>query len=230
MLRKLKVIKIPETTAAKLPAMLRGTTSHKDRVFEQAVALFSKSVRHQKEIPLKVFQSFRKNQEQRLQRWHASGGSGRDIAHRRSERVDVFFKNIFEIIAYQTLDKSSYNGLCVVAFGGYGRCEMNPFSDVDIMFLHEEKKLTAGTEKIISSILMVLWDLGFKVGHATRSIYEAISHANKEMLSKTAMLECRLLIGDKKTFRTFKEKFKKKCIIGHEQEYFAWRLENIQKD
>lgn len=203
--------------------------NHKDRIFAQAVQEFEKLVRSKKEIPLKIFQRFRSGEEQRLKRWHASGGSGYEIAERRSDLVDVLFKELFDLVVEQVIGEKKIKGLCVGAFGGYGRGEMNPYSDVDIMFLHEKESPTPAMEKIISAILMTLWDLGFKVGHATRSLAGAIKHANEEMLSKTAMLECRLLAGDKETFKSFKEKFKKKCILGHEQNYIAWRLENLQK-
>src|SRR3990167_1051094 len=202
--------------------------SHKDRMFAQAVKDFLDSVREAKEIPLKLFQRFQKSQEQRLKRWHASGGSGREIVQRRSDFIDILFKEIFDLVVKQVVGKPTLKGICVGAFGGYGRREMNPFSDVDIMFIHKEEQPTPAMEKIISSILMVLWDLGFKVGHATRSIGDSIEHANKEMLSKTAMLECRILAGDKETFKSFKEKFKKHCVLGHEKKYIAWRLENFQ--
>lgn len=201
--------------------------SHHDRVFEKDCLEFSKLVRCQKEASLEKFQHFRKNQEQRLQRWHVSGGSGKEITQRRSDLVDTLFKNLVDSVVGQKTKITQ--GLCVIAFGGYGRREMNPYSDVDIMFLHEEKKLTLEKEQFISSILMALWDLGFKVGHSTRSIHEALFHANEEMLSKTAMLECRLLVGDEKTFNVFKQKFRKKCILGKKKEYIAWRLGNIKK-
>ena len=210
---------------------------HKDRIFREAVEKFQnqifslqekKSERVQKEVPLKIFERFRKSEEQRLKRWHASEGSGHEIAQRRSDLVDILFKEIFHLVIEQNLEEKKIKGFCVGAFGGYGRREMNPYSDVDIMFLHEKEKPTPEMEKIISAVLMMLWDLGFKVGHATRSLTGAIKHANEEMLSKTAMLECRLLAGDRETFKKFKNFFKKKCILGHEEEYIHWRLENLQ--
>jgi len=222
----MKELKKVVQQVVKVPASKK---SHKSSIFEQAIEVFSKSVGRKKKIPLELFQNFLNEQENILRNWHTSSEGGREIAKRRSDIVDVLLKNIFDLIVYQIGNKNDCKGLCIVAFGGYGRCEMNPFSDVDIIFLHEENKLTATQEKLISSTLMALWDLGFKIGHATRSINEAIIHANKEMISKTALLECRLLIGDKKIFRNFQGKFKKKCILKQEEEYLVWRLENIKK-
>lgn len=243
-------------------------------LFEKACKEFSDNVQLQKEIPLSLFQSFHKNQEQFLQEWDKKKDSVIDVVQKRSLLIDVLLKKIFEFVVRREI-KSCSSRLCIVAFGGYGRGEMNPFSDVDIMFLHEEErelkftqshgikkvfqnihalkdstllvkkyfernifsyliqsdeKKIVGMERIITSILMILWDLGLKVGHATRSIEEAIQHANEDNVSKTAMLEARFLVGEKKIFDKFKDKFKKKCLVGKEQEYVQWRLETIQRN
>ncbi|HEY3662791.1 MAG TPA: [protein-PII] uridylyltransferase, partial [Chthoniobacterales bacterium] len=70
------------------------------------------------------------------------------------------------------------------------------------------------------------WDIGFKVGHSTRSIREAITQANSEMLTKTAMLEARHLTGDKDLFQRFRAQFRKQCVQGHEKEYIRARMED----
>ncbi|MFZ4115263.1 MAG: bifunctional uridylyltransferase/uridylyl-removing protein GlnD [Chthoniobacterales bacterium] len=201
--------------------------SHHERVFEKDFTEFSKQFLSQQEISLEKIKKFYNNQEKRLKRWHASGGSGKEITGHRSDLIDILFKNIF--VFFSGPQQKPLERLCAIALGGYGRGEMNPYSDVDIMFLYEEKKLIPEKEQMISSILMTLWDLGLKVGHSTRSLEEALSHANKEMISKTAMLESRLIAGDKKTFQKFQQKFRKKCILGQEKKYIAWRLENIHK-
>jgi len=75
-------------------------------------------------------------------------------------------------------------------------------------------------------VLYLLWDSGFKVGHSTRSIKEAITEANRDMRTKTAMLESRFLAGDSELAQEFRKQFRSKCVDGHEQEYVAMRMQD----
>ena len=80
--------------------------------------------------------------------------------------------------------------------------------------------------KIIEQVLYLLWDAGFKVGHSTRSVREAIAQANGEMLTKTAMLEARHLTGDAELYRRFRAQFRRHCVQGHEKDYIAARMQD----
>src|SRR6185295_9166323 len=71
-----------------------------------------------------------------------------------------------------------------------------------------------------------LWDIGFKVGHSTRSIKEAIVQANRDMLTKTAMLEARFLAGDALLVRILRQQFRSKCVVGFEREYLELRMKD----
>ena len=180
----------------------------------------------EEELSLEKIKKFYQYQEKELHQLHLNGESGRKVAQCRSELIDNLFKNI--VIFFVGKKKKLPQGLSVVAIGGYGRGEMNPYSDIDIMFLYEEINLLPETEQLISSILMTLWDFDFKVGHSTRSLEEVFIYANQEMVFKTAILECRFLAGDKKIYQTFKKYFRKKCLLHQEETYIAWRFENIK--
>lgn len=199
---------------------------HRARIQEEVARNLAAVLDGQKDLPIQKLQSFRKKEEHRLQLWHRSGGGGKEIAARRTELVDILFREIFHHAVRKVTGEKELPGFMVAAFGGYGRRELNPFSDVDVTFFHVGPKPSPQMEQVISATLMAFWDLGFKVGHATRSIKGAIDRANTDMVTKTAMLESRWLAGDRKFFDLFRQQFEKECVTGKERDYIAWRLEN----
>ncbi len=85
--------------------------------------------------------------------------------------------------------------LAILAVGGFGRAEMAPHSDVDLLFLHPSK-LTPWAESVIESLLYILWDLKLKVGHASRTIRDCIRLGRDDITIRTALLEHRFIAGD----------------------------------
>ncbi|MEM7521870.1 MAG: nucleotidyltransferase domain-containing protein, partial [Pseudomonadota bacterium] len=85
--------------------------------------------------------------------------------------------------------------LSVIAVGGYGRGEMAPYSDVDLLFLIPYKA-TAWSESVIETMLYILWDLKLKVGHASRSIKDCVRLGSEDVTIQTALLEHRYIAGD----------------------------------
>ena len=175
---------------------------------------------------LALYKKFLKIENHRLRLKHQAGGSGREIAQQRAVLVDIVLRHLYNAATRGTTPREAGCGIALVAIGGFGRGELSPHSDVDLMFLHEAAVVPKQIGTIIESILRMLWDVGFKVGHSTRSIEGAIKQANLDMLSKTSLLESRFIAGDHKLHDAFKAEFEKKCILGHEKEYLAQRMEN----
>lgn len=200
--------------------------SPSEHKLEQTARALSERTRRKPDDPITIFKGFRKVEEQRLRMWHNAGGGGREITRQRSDLVDILFRELFEGVVRSLAPNGLSGRLCVAAFGGYGRRELTPFSDVDILFLQNTAKQDKEVEEIIRQTLVVLWDLGFKVGHATRTIPQAIHKANEDMITKTSMLESRFLAGEREIFTKFKDRFLAKCVLGGEKEYIAWRLAN----
>jgi [protein-PII] uridylyltransferase len=178
---------------------------------------------------LPLYKKFLKVEEHRLRLRHQAGGSGREICTRRAELVDVLLGYVFGAASSAA---ARGNGgpevpLALIALGGYGRGELNPFSDIDVMLLHRQgAEVSPHLEEMVNQILYLLWDSGFKVGHSTRSIKEAIAQANNDMRTKTAMLEARFLAGDTELAREFREQFRAKCVVGHERDYVKMRMDD----
>src|SRR6266487_3105512 len=178
---------------------------------------------------LPLYKKFLKVEEHRLRLKHQAGHGGREICAHRADLVDVLLRYVFGAASTTTRPEESSGGpLALIALGGYGRDELNPFSDIDVMLLHQQgaKKISPHLEEMVEQVLYLLWDSGFKVGHSTRSIKEAITQANRDMLTKTAMLESRFLAGDAELAREFREQFRSKCVEGHEREYVEMRMQD----
>src|SRR5579875_620150 len=113
--------------------------------------------------------------------------------------------------------------LAVLAVGGYGRGVLAPYSDLDLLFLRPYKA-TAHVESVIEFMLYVLWDLGLKVGHASRTADECIRLARQDSTIRTALLEARPLAGDAALSAELKQRFRKEVIHGTGSEFIAAKL------
>ncbi len=201
-------------------------SSTKDSVLEASISALKVQTRSGSGPHLEAFKKFRKINEHRLRIAHNSGGGGRELVRRRSDLTDVIFRELFDQAGRSLEQEANASKVAVVAFGGYGRREMNPFSDVDILFLTRSQDPDAAWGEVIRQTTTALWDLGFKVGHSVRSIADSVRHANEDLTTKTSLMECRYLVGEKSLFQEFRKKFEDACIRGKEREFITWRLEN----
>src|SRR6195952_5293936 len=152
--------------------------------------------------------------------------NGRRCAERLCRLQDDIIMVLYDFVAkhlYPSQSPSDAERMAVVAPGGYGRGLMAPGSDIDLLFLLPYKQ-TAWGESVAEAILYCLWDLGLKVGHATRSIDECIRQAKADMTIRTAILESRFLLGDKKLFDELMTRFDKSVIQGTGPEFVAAKL------
>ena len=136
----------------------------------------------------KTFLSLEKKLQQRL---HRRGEGGLAVARERSAMVDVLLESLWES-AVAGLGGVGPGEACIVAQGGYGRAELCPHSDLDILLLYSPRVPAERLEKLRAAltegILYPLWDMGFKVGHASRDIAETLAEARANILSKIALL------------------------------------------
>lgn len=113
--------------------------------------------------------------------------------------------------------------LSVVAVGGYGRGELAPFSDIDLLFLRPYKQ-TPRTEQVVESMLYLLWDLGLKLGHSTRSIDECIRLSRSDGTIRTAVLEARWIWGDQDLCAELRKRFHTELAEGTGHEFVEMKL------
>jgi [protein-PII] uridylyltransferase len=156
----------------------------------------------------------------------ATPGRGMELAAAQSFLIDQILRLAFDA-AVNTLygrdNPSAAERICLVAVGGYGRAEMAPYSDVDIMFLSPLSK-TAWVEQVVESILYILWDLGLKVGHSTRTVDEMIRMAKGDLSVRTALLESRYLWGDQPLYDEAGRRFARDVMAGEARTFIADKL------
>jgi [protein-PII] uridylyltransferase len=151
---------------------------------------------------------------------------GRRCAERLCFIHDEIIRLLFEFAVehlYPSENPSEAERMAVVATGGYGRGLLAPGSDIDLLFILPYKQ-TAWGESVAETILYCLWDMGLKVGHATRSINECIRQAKADMTIRTSVLEARYLLGDRKLYDELVTRFDKEVAQGSGPEFVTAKL------
>ncbi|SEK64888.1 UTP--GlnB (protein PII) uridylyltransferase, GlnD [Roseovarius nanhaiticus] len=118
--------------------------------------------------------------------------------------------------------------LSVLAVGGYGRGEMAPESDVDLLFL-TPYKITGWAESVIESMLYILWDLRLKVGHSSRTIGDCLRLGAEDYTIRTALLEHRFLIGDTRLASDLRHRLWNDLFSGTERDFTEAKLEEREQ-
>ena len=133
--------------------------------------------------------------------------SVRKLVKARATFVDFILLNVWE---YAELHQDTE--LSLLAVGGFGRSELHPQSDIDLLLL-SSKTIKKETSERISLFLTTLWDLKFDVGHAVRSIKEAIVAGKEDITIATNLMERRLICGNKQNFDDLETELNKNKFI-----------------
>ena len=152
---------------------------------------------------------------------------GRKCAAALSQFQDELIKVIYDYSTghiYQAQNPTAAERMALVATGGYGRGLLAPGSDIDLLFLLPHKKTPWG-ESTVESVLYFLWDLGFKVGHATRTIEQTLRAAREDMTIRTTLLDSRLIYGDTALFDGMWTRYLSNVVQGTQREFIAAKLE-----
>ncbi|MEE8333108.1 MAG: [protein-PII] uridylyltransferase [Alphaproteobacteria bacterium] len=159
-------------------------------------------------------------------RFEEEGATGEATVRANAFLTDQLLRLALDVTTariYPTANPTQAERICAAAVGGYGRGEMAPFSDIDLLFLLPYK-VTPRIEQIIESVLYLLWDLGLKVGHATRSVDECIRLSREDITIRTSVLEARLIWGDTGTFEELRYRFREELAKGSGSEFAEAKL------
>ncbi|MBT5469798.1 MAG: hypothetical protein HOK41_04265, partial [Nitrospina sp.] len=152
-------------------------------------------------------------EKEKIKNWHRSGAGGREVIQSQTSLIDEVIRHVLlsmiRLKGYQST--SVLDDFCLVAVGGYGRGELNPNSDIDLLFLLPPKpKPLTGT--FIQDALSVLWGFGMEIGHSSRTIKDCIKLAKEDLTIKTSMIETRFLIGDQILYGRFTNSINKNVL------------------
>ena len=178
---------------------------------------------------LSYFKEFYIEQNQHL---ISTNQSGFENVHKRSLLIDMLIKQIKTVAEHEFSEKhptEQFDDIAIVALGGYGREELCVNSDIDVMFLFR-RNVTVFINFIIKKMLTMLWDIGLEIGHSSRSIFEAINEGRFDEVSRTSMLESRLICGSSTLFQIFERVFNKKVLPYKSKKYVQKKIsDNINR-
>ncbi len=153
-------------------------------------------------------------QRETLEELWKKGLSGQALLLEQSRLVDEFIADHF----HETADGKALDSVALVALGGYGRSELFPYSDIDLLILFREDAQEE-MEKVANGVLYPLWDTGLEVGHGVRTVEECLSFAKEDFFFQVAMLDARLLVGSKPLFDELLTRYRTDFIEGSRDEF-----------
>ncbi|MDR7033774.1 [protein-PII] uridylyltransferase [Mesorhizobium sp. BE184] len=153
-------------------------------------------------------------------------GGGTACAARLSHLMDELIRALYDFAVtnvYRARNPSLGERIAIVAVGGYGRGTLAPGSDIDLLFLLPSKQTPWG-EQVVGYILHILWDLGLKVGHATRDIEDCIRLSLSDITIRTSILEARFLWGEEKLYQELVGRFDRDVVRPTGPEFVQAKL------
>ena len=136
---------------------------------------------------------------------HLGGASGQQSVQAYAAFMDGFLATLFRLAAEDAKREGAAPApLVLVALGGYGRGELHPLSDLDLMVIYDGE-MGPYVQRVTQGLLYALWDLGLQVGHAVRSLPDCLAMARTDFPSRTSMQQARFLVGDRRLFNRFRK-------------------------
>ena len=157
--------------------------------------------------PMPLRDEFRARKARLMSSIAASGASTRGVRKalgNLSALADESLRGLWQACGFS-------GEIALIAAGGYGRAELFPHSDVDVLLLLPDG-LSADADPVlkhqIETFVSCCWDAGLEIGSSVRTVAECLAESAKDVTVQTALLEARLIIGPAKTFAEFQKKFK----------------------
>jgi [protein-PII] uridylyltransferase len=193
------------------PALVDSTLSYADK----------------RSLALEVSRKYLDFHRQRIRGEHEAGSSGRQVVGSLTEMIDTLLRNLSRIVAGDlSADGTEQCGL--IALGGYGRGELNPRSDIDLMFLYSGKDKTFA-EALSERMLYLLWDLSLEVGYSVRTVDDCLDMADKDITARTALIDSRFLFGNEILYEEYEKQVVNSVLSRSPQAFIRQKLEENQQ-
>ncbi len=153
-----------------------------------------------------------------IEAWFRAGYAGRLLAEKYTRKIDSLIEDIFN-----SLHPDAQTAL--IAVGGYGREELAPFSDIDVMFFIPNRKDTEKAQRI----LYKLWDTGLDISYSFRTPRECIDEAFKDVKTRTSLLEGRYIVGDKRLYDIFRRDVYPEIAYKRQKEFVREKLKEMER-
>ena len=161
---------------------------------------------------------------------HFAGASGSEIVGEMTRAMDDLLRALYRYAdeSHSSRFPKLNQKLTIVARGGYGRAELNPQSDIDLLFLHDYKR-GPYAEIVTEIVLHALWDAGLTVGHGVRTAKDCVRLANADLKEKTAILDARFLCGDEKLYADLDNLLITEVLNRNQDKFFKIKLDESRK-
>ena len=186
-----------------------------------------KSFEEKRGAYLAAAREFLEHFREELKRGHREGEDGASVVLSITSMTDALVTRLFTALS-DDLQMTKTGELSLVAIGGYGRRELNPYSDLDLMFLYSGKDSKL-VEEVANRLLYFLWDLRLDVGYSVRTLADCVEMAGNDLTVKTALLDARILSGSEPLFRELKKLMLTQVLAKRSDAFITEKLEELKK-
>ena len=188
--------------SAELLRQVRRVEAQADKGFDGSVA---ERAERRRRLRLEVLRQHLTSNVDFLRAAHLGGASGQQSVAAYAGFMDIFLGTLYRLAVEDAKREGLVpSPLVLVALGGYGRGELHPLSDLDLMLIYDGE-MGPYVQRVTQGLLYALWDLGLQVGHAVRSLPDCLAMARTDFPSRTSMQQARLLVGDRRLFNRFRK-------------------------
>ena len=188
--------------SADLFRQLRRIEAQAERGFEGTAA---ERAERRRRLRLELLRQHLAQNVDFLKAAHLGGASGQQSVQAYASFMDGFLSTIFRLAVEDAKKEGAVPApVVLVALGGYGRGELGPLSDLDLMVIYDGE-MGPFVQRVTQGLLYTLWDLGLTVGHSVRSLPDCVAMARTDFASRTSMQEARYVVADRRLFQRFRK-------------------------